>query len=273
MRKVIIAFDGRHFSEGACGFAKILNKQEPLLVTGVFLTSADYARAWTMADAGIGSIAYPLAIDPEERKMADENIFLFKDYCQRNGLEFHIHDDSRGFAMAELLKETRFADLLLVSSELFYANTDEDQPNEYLKEILHESECPVLLVPETGDFPDNIVLAYDGSAASVYAIKEFAHLFPGMTELPALLFYAGKEHEFPNRENMVELASRHFTSLKVEQEGFDPALHLDTWLLGRKNTLVVSGAYGRSWFRYIFHRSFISKLINEHEAILFIAHK
>jgi hypothetical protein len=37
------------------------------------------------------------------------------------------------FALEELQKESRFADLMILSSELFYDNISKDQPNDYLK--------------------------------------------------------------------------------------------------------------------------------------------
>ena len=38
MKKVVIAFDGNHFSEGAFEFVRRLNELQPILLTGVFLS-------------------------------------------------------------------------------------------------------------------------------------------------------------------------------------------------------------------------------------------
>ena len=37
MKKILLAFDGTHFSNGAFQFARELNELEPALVTGAFL--------------------------------------------------------------------------------------------------------------------------------------------------------------------------------------------------------------------------------------------
>jgi hypothetical protein len=37
MKKILLAFDGEHFSEGAFEFASSLNRKERILLTGVFL--------------------------------------------------------------------------------------------------------------------------------------------------------------------------------------------------------------------------------------------
>ena len=42
MKKVLLVFDGNHFSEGAFKMANFLNEQEAILVTGVFLQPIDY---------------------------------------------------------------------------------------------------------------------------------------------------------------------------------------------------------------------------------------
>ena len=44
MKKIIIPFDGGHFSKGAFSFASSLHEIKPILLTGVFLPEVDYAR-------------------------------------------------------------------------------------------------------------------------------------------------------------------------------------------------------------------------------------
>ena len=40
MKKILIAFDGTHFSDGAFEFARRVNELQPILLTGVFLPQA-----------------------------------------------------------------------------------------------------------------------------------------------------------------------------------------------------------------------------------------
>jgi hypothetical protein len=58
MKKIILAFDGTHFSEGAFEFARRLNELQPVLLTGVFLPQAEIANLWSYAD-GVGVGAAP----------------------------------------------------------------------------------------------------------------------------------------------------------------------------------------------------------------------
>ena len=58
---------------------------------------------------------------------------------------------------------------------------------------------------------DEIMLAYDGSASSVYAIKQFAYLFTELTSnLTLLTFVARNNEELPHKINIEELAARHY---------------------------------------------------------------
>ncbi len=147
MKKILLAFDGQHFSEGAFQMARYLNSQEPCLITGVFLNPVDYREVIGYSGMGIGAPVVVPMMEHDEAVMT-RNIKHFEAKCEENKMEYRVHKDSQVFALSELATETRFADLLIISSELFYQNIDKGQPNDYLKKTLHYAECPVLLVPE-----------------------------------------------------------------------------------------------------------------------------
>src|SRR4051794_31749858 len=105
--------------------------------------------------------------------------------CRKNQIQYRVHETYYGPAPAELRKETRFADALIIGSEGFYSQ--EGTLSDYLKEVLQEAECPVLVVPENYNFPESNILAYDASASSVYAMRQFAYLFPELCSHPSLL--------------------------------------------------------------------------------------
>lgn len=54
MKKIVIAFDGTNFSEGALAFAIGLNKLSPLLLVGSFLPQIDLSSSWSYAMGGAG---------------------------------------------------------------------------------------------------------------------------------------------------------------------------------------------------------------------------
>lgn len=274
MKKIVIAFDGSHYSEGAMQMAEWLNERQTLLMTGVFLSPVDYREVIGYAGAGMsGAVVLP-EIGTDEVPIR-ENMARFEETCRRKGFEYRVHRDTDFFALQELIRETRFADLLILSSELFYENIDSDQPNEYLKRTLHDAECPVLLVPEGFTPPVSLVLAYDGKASSVHAIKQFAYLFPERCDMDAVLISAEEESdaEMPHADLLAELTARHYPNLTLKNAAGRHRESLVDWIHSRKGCLLVSGAFGRGEMSNLFRKSFATELIRSHRIPLFIAHR
>jgi hypothetical protein len=273
MKKIIIAFDGKHFSEGAFRMAEWLNEKQPVLVAGVFLSPVDYREIIGYSGIGIGTPVLVPVVETNEEEIS-QNIKRFEERCLKHHIEYRVHKDTDLFAITELITETRFADMLIVSSELFYENVDRDQPNEYLKKTLHQSECPVFVVPENFEQPESIVLAYDGKASSVYAFKQFTYLFPALSTMDALLVYAGDEKsDIPHLDEISELTARHFDNLTLQHLQKDPNLHFSDWISQRKHSLLVTGAYGRGELSSLFKKSFIAEVIKAHRVPVFISHR
>ncbi len=270
MLKIIVAFDGLHFSEGAMRMATWLKGRVPLTITGVFISPIDYRELLGYSGMGMGAPVFTMPAT-EDDKMVEQTIKKFRNYCDDHGLEYNTHKDTNLFALAELIKETRFADCLIISSELFYENIDKEQPNEYLKRTLHESECPVLLVPEHFAEPKSVILSYDGKASSVFAIKQFAYLFGECCKLSAMLFHAHGE-DLPEKARIQELAARHYDPLTIEQLNNEDARELKHWLTQNHHSILVSGAFGRSEVSSLFRKSYITDIIRAHKVPIFVAH-
>ena len=135
MKKILIAFDGTNFSKGAFEFVRRLNEIEPVLVTGVFMPQVDYANLWSYASAagaGTGAVFIPL-LEQEDTDMVAANIEHFEVECQKNNIRYRVHKDFFDFALPELKKETRFADVLVIGGELFYKDAVESNQFEHLK--------------------------------------------------------------------------------------------------------------------------------------------
>lgn len=274
MKKVLLTFDGTHFSEGAFEFARALNEKQRILLIGTFLPQMDYVNLWSYSGGGMATPLFiPLAED-EDAETVEKNIERFESLCRKNNIEYRVHKDFIDFALPELKKETRFADLLIIGSESFYENLGTGELNDYLKDTLHGVECPVIVVPEKFVFPKTNILAYDGSESSVYAIKQFAYLFPELTGNTTILIYANEtgEKQLPDEINIEELAARHFNDLTVTKLELNPKKYLVTWLSEKKTPILISGSFGGSVFSGLFHKSFVNNIIKEHSMPVFIAH-
>ena len=276
MKKVIIPFDGAHFSVGAMEFAIRLNESEPILLSGVFLPQMDYANLWAFSGGAMAGPMFVPFVDDTDDELIDKNIERFRSICESNDIDYRIHKSILDSPIPELRNESRFADLLIIGSEAFYENLGTDEPNAYFKDTLRQAECPVVIVPESFTFPESVMLSYDGSASSVYAIKQFAYLFPQLSSNSTLLVTAGgdgTDQVLPEESNIQELVARHFSDLTFMRIQLDPGKYFSTWLMYRKSTILVSGSFGRSAFSDFFKKSFISDVISTHRIPVFLAHK
>jgi nucleotide-binding universal stress UspA family protein len=273
MKKILLAFEGTHFSDGAFEFARRLNELRPILLTGVFLPQTELANLWSYVDP-VG-VPFVPTIETEEGEIVYQNIARFERLCTGNNIDFRVHNDFYGLALAEIKKESRFADLLIIGSEVFYKNTGIKASYSYLKELLHDIACPVLIVPEKFDFPNSIILAYDGSEESVYAIKQFAYLFPELTENQTLLVYANEDDDkdFPDKFQIEELVIRHYSNLTLFKLDVNPRKYFKLWISEEKSAILVSGSYGHSGVSHLFKRSFVKDIITDQKLPVFIAHK
>jgi hypothetical protein len=118
-------------------------------------------------------------------------------------------------------------------------------------------------------------LAYDGSEESVFAIKQFAYIFPELASNPTLLVYADEdsENELPSKDLIIELATQHYPLLTLEKSEINPKKYFAAWVEDKKSSILVSGSFSRSVFSETIRKSFVVDVIRDHQLPLFIAHK
>jgi hypothetical protein len=275
MKKVIVPFEGANYPEDSLKLARRLNILSSILLTAAFVPEVDYAQYGALPNGMASPIAMPGMSDDDAAIL--KNNALVEEYCEAHAIPYTIHTDRFDYALSAIRKETRYADLLLLSSRHFFENIDKEQPNTYMKEILHTAECPILMVPESPCLPGHLILAYDGSPASVYAIRQFSYLFHELCDTPATLVYLNNKtfnerETIPEEKFMEELLSQHFNSPRVLRLRMSTDEFYHTWLADKPNAWLISGAYGRSVLSQVFARSFASYAIKEHKLTMFIAH-
>ncbi len=274
MKKLIIALDGQHFPKGAFEFAKNINAKTKVLLAGVFLNPVDYSKLLAYTGIEGSSLMTEWLTRTDDDVLVSKNIGLFTDACTQAGIEFRIHNDTNLMALSSLIEETRFADALLISSDLFYANVSANQPNFYLEEVLKRSECPVMLVPENYTDPNRVVLAYDGTESSVFAIKQFAYVFAGLAQKETILLsVTNHEDELLEYSLITELLSQHYPNLTIQTLHLKHKKDLAGWMADKPNSFIVMGAFSRSIFSQLFKKSFATDVIHDIKMPLFISHK
>ncbi len=274
MKKLIIALDGQHFPKGAFNFVKSINSKSKVLLAGIFLSPVDYSKVLAFTGMEGVTLMPEWLMRNEDDVVVNKNISLFKEVCSAEGIEYRIHKDTDLMAIASLIEETRFADSLLISSDLFYQNVSKEQPNFYLEEVLKRSECPVMLVPENYQEPGQVILTYDGNESSVFAIKQFAYVYPELAKKETILLaITHQEDELPEYSLVSELVSRHFPNLKVQSLHLKHKKDFSEWMLNKPNSFIIMGAFSRSIFSQLFKKSFASDVIHDIKMPLFISHK
>jgi hypothetical protein len=142
-----------------------------------------------------------------------------------------------------------------------------------MEEILKKAECPVMLVPERFREPGQIVLAYDGSESCMFAIRQFAYLFPELANKKITLFSISTGEELSQYSLVTELITRQYPNLHLESVAMFDKRNIISWLEEHPASYVVIGAFSRSVLSQLFKKSFASTLIADHRMPVFISHK
>ena len=282
MKKLLLPFEGNRFPCELLDFVRMMQAKVPMVLTAAFVRESDYATVLQGCELRVGSQGYELPVvsqgasyGRDEQRMVDYHSRLLRRFCEAHAIKYRIHAGSDDLALVCLRKESRYADLMALSSKHLFEEADQEQPNAWMKEMLRHSECPVLLLPDQATLPGELILAYDGSAASVYAIRQFAYLFPELCHLQATLVYLNdyRDSKIPEADAIRDLGMSHFRKFRMLKLEMKSADFYDTWIGMMSNPWLISGSFGRGAFSEVFRRSFSDELIRRHQVPVFVAHK
>ncbi len=272
MKQVLIVGAGHQFPQGPLAFLGAMKENERVHARGLFFRPVDYS---TLAAATAGANLAPIMeFEDNEKEWLSAHKTLFARQCEEQYIPYSIHENDEEWNNGLLVKESRFADVILISGQLFFAETGNRQPNHYLLEALHDAECPVVVIPEDFSTLQHLFIAYDGSRESLYAIKQFCYLFPALTDLPTEILYVhegGSDH-IPDLEPLQQFTRLKFNSMSFSKLHFNAAEYFATWIGEKQDVLLISGSFGRSSASYLGKRSFSENIIRAHRVPIFIAH-
>ena len=277
MKKFVAVFDGYKLSESTLAYAQELTVAADAHLVGVFLDEFIY-RTYN-----VGKI-YKTYEKPEEvikqldgkdKMKRDETVLQFQKSCEKAKIRFSIHRD-KNIALQELKLESMFADMIFISEHETFNRYKQKSPTRFMKELLADVQCPVLVVPANYKPIDKIVLLYDGGPSSVYAVKMFSYLLNQFKGVPVEVFTVKSAFmdslHLPDNKLMRELIKRHFPTATYTVVKGDPEEQIAAWLQNHKaNELVVLGAYRRSELSRWFKTSMADILMRDLNTPLFIA--
>jgi nucleotide-binding universal stress UspA family protein len=278
MKKIIAVIDGLKYSDSTTDYAISIAKQTGSHLVGVFLDDFTY-HSYKVYDL-VNDRSY---IDEQRMAKLDKNdeearqvsAAKFSEACQAASLNFAIHHD-RNIAIHELLHESIFADLIIIDNKETFTHYEERIPTRFVRDLLSEVQCPVLVVPKRFTPFDKAVLLYDGEPASVYAIRTFNYLFSEYKSLDVEVISVKNIREsmhVPDNRLMKEFMKRHFPQAKFTVLRGDAISEILDQLKGKdENSLIVLGAYNRGMVSRWFRPSAADILMEELNKPLFIAH-
>jgi len=278
MKKIIAAFDGLKFSKSTRDYAIQIAKQSNVHLVGVFLddfTYHSYKIYDLIREEGGYVESKKTVLDRKDSETRAGAVASFEKACQEAGVEYTLHHD-RSFALQELLHESIYADLLIVSDTETLTHYNEKVPTRFIRDLLADAHCPVLVVPHLFRPVTKLVLLYDGEPSSVYAIKMLSYTLPSFNQYEVEVLSvkpASQSQHVPDNRLMKEFMKRHFpgavfTVLKGEAE-----VEIGDFLKKQKGEpLVVLGAYQRGRVSRWFRESMADVLMSEFKLPLFIAH-
>lgn len=271
MKKLLVAFNATSYSGSLAQFAIKMAKQTDSVIHAVFLSPSFAAVQYPFPNdlplAATGLVSTAEMIE-ESKKLIEADIQVFREDCSRESVTCKV-DQSFNITLEDLIDHSAFSDLILCDAK-------EELGGISIRDLLVDTHCPVLLVPENMRMPARSLLCYDESFSSILAMKMYSYLFPEWKEMPATVLSINPKGDNGLRfdDYLNDWLPQHFPNL--DKQILQGNLQKELVSFIRKNdetTIVVMGAYGRNAVSRLFHRSLSNIVIHETDALVFIMHE
>ena len=277
MIKFAVAIDGLKYSESAIQYAAFLSNEAQAHLVGIFLDDFSY-HTYRISDLvkNKETVDEKLTVfENKDKIIREQAVHNFEEVCRRFHLNFSVHHD-RNIAITELLHESVYTDLLIIDSKETLTNYPENVPTRFIRDLLSEVQCPIVIVPKIYEPVKKIFLLYDDGPSSVYSIKMFSYLFPSFKNVTAEVISVNAPDQslhLPDIRLMKEFMKRHFPDAAYKVMQGSPEKEILHYLKEQKESgMVVLGAYDRGMVSRWFKHSMADVLMKEIRFPLFIAH-
>jgi nucleotide-binding universal stress UspA family protein len=278
MKKILAVIDGLKYSESTTAYAVYIAKQTNSHLVGIFLDDVTY-HSYKIYDlvSKQGEVNEEKMASLEKKDEVDRVVSSnkFSRACQEAGINYSVHHD-RNIAIHELIHESIFADLLIIDNKETFTHYEERLPTRFVRELLSEVQCPVLVVPQKFKPFEKTVFLYDGEPASVYAIRAYSYLFEEFKDLATEVISVKSSREtlhVPDNRLMKEFMKRHFAKTDYTVLRGEAETEIEKHLKGNKqDLLIVLGAYNRGMVSRWLRPSLADILMEDINKPLFIAH-
>lgn len=278
MEKILLVIDGLNLDMPALDFACFLGRLTDSTITAVFLENlVEDEKPVLRAMYGGPVVSWEVDKDSpqfiEKSQHIEKNITLFKQACENRSVRYAIKRDGGDPAM-EIIHESRYADLIVLDAATSFNKRFEGTPTDFVKDVLKDAECPVVIAPESFDGIDEIVFTYTDSKSAALAIKQFSYIFPQLDDKRVTVLQVNKDGEWDekNKHEVREWLQNRYSSIGFIALKGDADDGLFDYLFKKKNVFIVMGAYGRNSVSRFFKKSHADRLIKTVTQPIFISH-
>lgn len=198
----------------------------------------------------------------------------FDRFCKNHNVQYEPDVKEAG-GIEEVILESRFADLMILGSDSTFSTEAETIPTDTVTYILKHAECPVIVAPLSFTPVDQVVLTYDGSESSVFAIKQFTYLFPQFHNKKIVFLEVSTDYssDINHKKMITDYLKIHYKTVGYQILKGNPEDQLFSYFLHKRNVFVVMGAFGKKLITSIFKRSTANLLLKTTSLPVFISHK
>lgn len=273
MKKIIAAIDAMHFTEEQIDSYVYIAKGAQGKLTVVLLENL---VGQNIPMASVSTFQYEQMIREsleEQDRLRKENVERVYRACNNYSEDIHIQE-AVSAPLQEVIAASRFADLLLINNNTSFAFLSESNPPHFVKDVLAQAQCPVMVLPDKINRLWDLVFSYNGTFSSMYAIRQFTQLFPGFSDMPVNVVYVaeGGDTAMPHENMLKDYMEHHYDEVKYTVLNGEPVPEFLALLIHRKDCLVTYGAYGRSRLSRFFHRSDAESILRTADIPVFITH-
>lgn len=260
MEKILLAMNSQRVEVNAIRFACYLTRITHSKLTGIFLENLIVREQIAVSQMeeetiimGSLEIMDPYIDEEEQENSRLENIQTFLEVAQQEGVLAYV-DVELGTPVEEMFHKMRLADLLVIDAKTSFSTMYDEVPSRFVKDLIQEAECPVVIAPETFSEINDIVFCFDEIKSSYFAMKQFMYLFPEFKNRRAKLIYldTGTESSAEEEQEITDWLGYHYTHVEPIALEADATQAFFNYLMKKKNDFIVMGAFGRDLLNTFF---------------------
>ena len=272
--KILLVLNALDFNKDQLRYPAYIAKQTNGQVTTLFIENLVQVVVPLSKYGHLGN--YPFSVDDDadaKKEIVDKNIEAYKQACAETGLDGSLLR-ARDKPLEETIEASRFADLLLIASGLSFDVGMETAPAKFVEEVLTAAQCPVLVMPKSMQPINEVIFTYNGTYSSVYAIKQFTHLFPSFKNKKVTALYVSENDDdgIKHKKYIKEYLQQHYENVEFKLLMGTPAAAIFSHLIRQQNCIVTFGAYGRSKISQFFKKSKAENILKSLDIPVFITH-